>query len=265
MFMISADHEEHAAPCSMPPIAYPITTNRPRERGHQDRGAEAGGEVGFAGGGHLRGAPPCRGRTAVQWCHTARVTPWGPAPYSTGVDPLIRNRRHRAPTAGQGCHGSKIASWRPILRVAMRRKNLLTQVLVANLLLIVAAVVATGVAGNPELRPRRAPGAGPDPRLRRGADDPRQRVSCSSAASARSSGWSTRWSGPTCPAPAPTCARRSTAAASPRRWRGCSAPSGACSSASRPSGAAPRAPRSPPRRRSARASPATSTTRSTSR
>jgi two-component system sensor histidine kinase UhpB len=31
----------------------------------------------------------------------------------------------------------------------MRRKNLLTQVLVANLLLIVAAVVAAGVAGNP--------------------------------------------------------------------------------------------------------------------
>jgi two-component system sensor histidine kinase UhpB len=33
----------------------------------------------------------------------------------------------------------------------MRRKNLLTQVLVANLLLMVAAVVAAGVAGNPSL------------------------------------------------------------------------------------------------------------------
>ena len=33
----------------------------------------------------------------------------------------------------------------------MRRKNLLTQVLVANLLLIVAAVVAAGAAGNPSL------------------------------------------------------------------------------------------------------------------
>ena len=33
----------------------------------------------------------------------------------------------------------------------MRRKNLLTQVLVANLLLMVAAVVVDGVAGNPEL------------------------------------------------------------------------------------------------------------------
>jgi two-component system sensor histidine kinase UhpB len=33
----------------------------------------------------------------------------------------------------------------------MRRKNLLTQVLVANLLLIVAAVVVTGIAGNPNL------------------------------------------------------------------------------------------------------------------
>jgi two-component system sensor histidine kinase UhpB len=33
----------------------------------------------------------------------------------------------------------------------MRRRNLLTQVLVANLLLIVAAVVVTGVAGNPNL------------------------------------------------------------------------------------------------------------------
>ena len=32
----------------------------------------------------------------------------------------------------------------------MRRKNLLTQVLVANLLLIVAAVVVTGLAGNPD-------------------------------------------------------------------------------------------------------------------
>src|SRR3954463_3945608 len=42
----------------------------------------------------------------------------------------------------------------------MRRKNLLTQVLVANLLLMVAAVVATGIAGNPNLdisgRPRLA-------------------------------------------------------------------------------------------------------------
>ncbi len=33
----------------------------------------------------------------------------------------------------------------------MRRKNLLTQVLVANLLLIVVAVVVTGIAGNPSL------------------------------------------------------------------------------------------------------------------
>src|SRR6476620_10038434 len=33
----------------------------------------------------------------------------------------------------------------------MRRKNLLTQVLVANLLLMVAAVVAAGLAGNPSL------------------------------------------------------------------------------------------------------------------
>jgi two-component system sensor histidine kinase UhpB len=33
----------------------------------------------------------------------------------------------------------------------MRRKNLLTQVLIANLLLIVAAVVVTGIAGNPGL------------------------------------------------------------------------------------------------------------------
>jgi predicted anti-sigma-YlaC factor YlaD len=31
----------------------------------------------------------------------------------------------------------------------MRARNLLSQVLIANLLLIVAAVVATGVAGNP--------------------------------------------------------------------------------------------------------------------
>src|SRR3954470_2022127 len=42
----------------------------------------------------------------------------------------------------------------------MHRKNLLTQVLVANLLLMVAAVVATGIAGNPNLdisgRPRLA-------------------------------------------------------------------------------------------------------------
>src|SRR3954462_10749913 len=33
----------------------------------------------------------------------------------------------------------------------MHRKNLLTQVLVANLLLMVAAVVVTGIAGNPNL------------------------------------------------------------------------------------------------------------------
>src|SRR3954466_3328878 len=41
--------------------------------------------------------------------------------------------------------------FRPILRVDMHRKNLLTQVLFANLLLIVVAVIATGVAGNPNL------------------------------------------------------------------------------------------------------------------
>ena len=35
----------------------------------------------------------------------------------------------------------------PILRVKMRRKDLLTQVLFANLLLIVAAVVVTWIAG----------------------------------------------------------------------------------------------------------------------
>jgi two-component system sensor histidine kinase UhpB len=40
----------------------------------------------------------------------------------------------------------------------MRRKNLLTQVLVANLLLIVAAVVATGIAGNPDLNVSGRPG-----------------------------------------------------------------------------------------------------------
>src|SRR3954447_1976844 len=40
----------------------------------------------------------------------------------------------------------------------MRRKNLLTQVLVANLLLMVAAVVAAGVAGNPNLDVGSRPG-----------------------------------------------------------------------------------------------------------
>jgi hypothetical protein len=40
----------------------------------------------------------------------------------------------------------------------MRRKNLLTQVLVANLLLIVAAVVVTGIAGNPDLEISGRPG-----------------------------------------------------------------------------------------------------------
>src|SRR5215218_100406 len=40
----------------------------------------------------------------------------------------------------------------------MRRKNLLTQVLVANLLLIVAAVVVTGIAGNPSLDLSARPG-----------------------------------------------------------------------------------------------------------
>jgi two-component system sensor histidine kinase UhpB len=40
----------------------------------------------------------------------------------------------------------------------MRRKNLLTQVLVANLLLIVAAVVVTGIAGNPNLNLSERPG-----------------------------------------------------------------------------------------------------------
>src|SRR5262249_33918897 len=39
----------------------------------------------------------------------------------------------------------------PILGVEMRSKNLLTQVLVANLMLIVVAVVVTGIAGNPSL------------------------------------------------------------------------------------------------------------------
>src|SRR4051794_41766044 len=40
----------------------------------------------------------------------------------------------------------------------MHRKNLLTQVLVANLLLIVAAVVVTGVAGNPNFDVSGRPG-----------------------------------------------------------------------------------------------------------
>jgi two-component system sensor histidine kinase UhpB len=40
----------------------------------------------------------------------------------------------------------------------MRRKSLLTQVLVANLLLIVAAVVVTGIAGNPDLAISGRPG-----------------------------------------------------------------------------------------------------------
>ena len=40
----------------------------------------------------------------------------------------------------------------------MRRRNLLTQVLVANLLLIVAAVVAAGLAGNPNFDVSRRPG-----------------------------------------------------------------------------------------------------------
>ncbi len=40
----------------------------------------------------------------------------------------------------------------------MRRKNLLTQVLVANLLLILAAVVVTGIAGNPNLNLSERPG-----------------------------------------------------------------------------------------------------------
>ena len=40
----------------------------------------------------------------------------------------------------------------------MRRKSLLTQVLVANLLLIVAAVVVTGIAGNPNLDVSGRPG-----------------------------------------------------------------------------------------------------------
>ena len=35
----------------------------------------------------------------------------------------------------------------------MHRKNLLTQVLVLNLLLIIAAVVAAGIAGNPTSTP----------------------------------------------------------------------------------------------------------------
>jgi two-component system sensor histidine kinase UhpB len=40
----------------------------------------------------------------------------------------------------------------------MRRKNLLTQVLVANLLLILAAVIVTGIAGNPNLNLSERPG-----------------------------------------------------------------------------------------------------------
>ena len=42
----------------------------------------------------------------------------------------------------------------------MRRQNLLTQVLVANLLLIVAAVVASAVAGEPNLNLGDDPQAG---------------------------------------------------------------------------------------------------------
>src|SRR3954462_9295574 len=44
------------------------------------------------------------------------------------------------------------------LVIQMRRKNLLTQVLVATLLLMVAAVVAAGVAGNPNLDVGSRPG-----------------------------------------------------------------------------------------------------------
>src|SRR5919199_123486 len=49
---------------------------------------------------------------------------------------------------------------RPILRMEMRRKNLLSQVLIANLLLIVAAVVAATFAGNPDLNVAQRPELG---------------------------------------------------------------------------------------------------------
>ena len=71
---------------------------------------------------------------------------------------------------------------------AMRRRNLLTQVLFVNLLLIVAAVVTAAIAGQSRRRPvRRRPGSALVLGLAVGADDPRSTCSCSSAASSRSS------------------------------------------------------------------------------
>src|SRR5204862_1030484 len=57
---------------------------------------------------------------------------------------LARRPGRGVPHSTTGCRGRYLV-------MHVRRKNLLTQVLVANLLLMVAAVVAAGVAGNPNL------------------------------------------------------------------------------------------------------------------
>src|SRR5436190_6637768 len=83
-------------------------------------------------------------RTVVQYWQMAGARLWVLAPIRLGGRPHASHGELAAPD-------SKKRAFRPILRVDMHRRNLLTQVLLANLLLMVVAVIATGVAGNPNL------------------------------------------------------------------------------------------------------------------
>ena len=145
----------------------------------------------------------------------------------------------------------------------MRRRDLLTQVLVVNLLLIVAAVVAAVIAANPDGSLGDTPEAGLvlgfaialtivlnafllQRRIKPLEDlvDRMERADLSR--------------------PGANLKLTETPAAW-RRSRGCITRSSACWSGSRPSAAGPPAPPSTRRRRSGRGSRATCTTRSTSR
>ena len=128
------DDEEAARAALRPPIASADHDQQAAERGHQDRRPEAGGEVGsavvvIAGAASWGIERSSNVGTPLARCH-------GAGPYSAmGSVPRLGDA---------ACRGvaTEVARWTPhgrpgpILTGEMRRKNLLTQVLAANLLLI---------------------------------------------------------------------------------------------------------------------------------
>ena len=82
----------------------------------------------------------------------------------------------------------------------------MTQVLIVNLLLIVAAVVAAIIAANPNIDLGEKPGGGAGARLRDRVHDRLQRLPPPAPLQAARASSSTRWSAPTSRGRAPTCA-----------------------------------------------------------